>query len=235
MESFTDRDYNPYSPEAVEYWHVEVTKHIGWVIKYASEYFLDRGYSSIKMIDVGCCTGRLVQKMDELIPVTEAILVDAVGEFVDYAQNLFGNKYKYEACVLSNMDGESILTLPQPHASGINLGGATAQKIGINYREGVRMRSFDSLWREKYTGFEPDFIKIDAEGFDLNILEGMKDFLSSLRRKPLITYEFAGLNLSDDDKQLVQDRLKFLVEMGYRPVIEDTLTPSKCCDMMIAV
>jgi FkbM family methyltransferase len=227
--------YNPYTPENLEMWHDAVTIHIGWIIRHIGDYFVENNYDSIKMIDVGCCTGRLVQVMNEKIPVSDAILVDAIPEFIDYAKNLFGNKYNYEACVLGNRDEETIVTLPEYTDGKINLGGATARKVGINCRTDIPKKRFDTLWKEKYLNFEPDLIKIDAEGLDIDVMEGMKEFVSHLRKKPMIVYEIAGLNMSEDEVKTVYNRLSFLTDMGYKPLWEDSLAPKKCCDLAIVV
>jgi FkbM family methyltransferase len=231
--------YNPYTKQALNSWHIEVTKHIGWIILHVGDYFLERNYKYINMIDIGCSTGRLVEIMNNKIPVKNAILIDAVSEVVDYAKEIFGEKYYYESCVLGNLDSIITLTLPEPYVLagkvGINLGGATAQKIGLRYRENVPIKKFDTIWKEKYINFIPDLIKIDAEGLDIEVLMGMQDFLTHLKKKPVIVYEIAGLNASEQDRIIVNNKLNFLSDMGYKPLWENDFLPQKSCDVVITV
>lgn len=228
-------DYNPYTPEVLPAWHEELTNHVGWHVRHVCDYFIERGYASIKMLDVGCNTGRMIELMHQRLPISDAILVDVIPELIEYARGVHGSQYQYESCALGNRDGTTIVTLPQPHEHGINLGGATAQKQGVDYRIDVPIHKFDTLWKDKYIEFEPDLIKIDAEGLDIDVLEGMREFIESLERKPLIVYEIAGLNMSEEQVKEVYTRLQFLTEMGYKPLIEDSLAPKKCCDLVITV
>lgn len=226
-------DYNPYTPDVLPDWHIELTKHIGWHVRHVCDYFMKREYESIKMLDVGCCSGRMVEIMSKKIPISDAILVDVIPELVEHARGVLGDQYSYEACALGNYDGVIDVCLPEAHEFGINLGGATAQKQGLRYRKNVPIHKFDTLWKEKYGGFEPDLIKIDAEGLDIDVLEGMKEFITSLVKKPVIVYEIAGSNMSEEMVDVTLKRLQFLTDMGYQPLWEDSLVPAKSCDLVI--
>lgn len=228
-------EYNPYTPDVLPGWHIELTRHIGWHVRHICDYFIERGYSSIKMLDVGCCSGRMVEVMNEKLPISDAILVDVIPELIEHARSVLGDHYSYEACALGNIDGKIVVTLPEPHEFGINLGGATVQHQGLNFRENVPIHKFDTLWKEKYQDFKPDLIKIDAEGLDIDVLEGMREFITSLDKKPLIVYEIAGLNMSEEDVSRVYSRLQFLTDMGYKPLWEDSLAPKMSCDLVITV
>jgi FkbM family methyltransferase len=173
--------------------------------------------------------------MNERITISDAILIDAISELTDHAKSIFGDKYKYETTVLGNKIGVTDITLPQPTNGAVNLGGATARKQANDVRPNVPINTFDALWKEKYMGFEPNLIKIDAEGLDIDVIEGMREFLTSLDTKPLIVYEIAGINMSEDEVDEVYDRLSFLTEMGYEPIWEDSLAPKKCCDLVIGI
>ena len=232
-------NYNPYTPQAVSEWHQELTIHVGWHVRHVVDYFLDRGYTGLNVIDVGCCTGRLIELINERIPVVDAILIDVVDELIDHAKSLFGEKYKYEACGLSDRKGIINLTLPEPTeiAGGYttNLGGATISRESKQMRYGVPINTFDNLWKEKYQDFKPDLIKIDAEGQDIKVLQGMREFITSLEKKPLIVYEIAGLNMTEQEVEEVYDKLSFLLDMGYKPLWENSLAPKKSCDLVIGV
>lgn len=228
-------EYNPYTPNVLPEWHIELTKHVGWHVRHVVDYFIDKGYPSIKMLDVGCCSGRMAELMNSKLPISQGLFIDAVPELVEFARGVLGEQHLYESCVLGNRDGVTSLTLPEPHEFGINLGGATASKVGNYYRKEVPIYKFDTLWKTKYQEFKPDLIKIDAEGLDLDVIEGMREFITSLDKKPLIVYEIAGLNMSEKMVAEVYERLSFLTDMGYKPLWEDSLAPKKCCDLVITV
>jgi FkbM family methyltransferase len=225
--------YNPYTE--LDAWHEELTAHVGWHVRHVCDYFIERGYESIKMLDVGCCSGRMAELMNEKLPISDGIFIDAIQELVDHAYGVLGDKYSYECCALGNRDGLIDMCLPEPHALGINLGGATGRKVGTKNREDVPIHKFDTLWKCCYQDFEPDLIKIDAEDLDIDVLEGMREFITSLDKKPLIVYEIAGINMSDEEVDEVYDRLQFLTDMGYEPLWENSLAPKKSCDLVITV
>lgn len=62
---------------------------------------------------------------------------------------------------------------------------------GVNFRpRQVRICTLDSLMREKQLP-PPDFIKMDVEGYEMKVFEGMKEFLAS-GLPVTIAFEFSG-------------------------------------------
>lgn len=76
----------------------------------------------------------------------------------------------------------------------------------------VRATSLDRFVEE--TGARPDFVKIDAEGAELDILRGMGVTLAEVR--PFISLEVGDAN--SDAPSSSRKSLEFLVEQGYRPM-----------------
>lgn len=65
----------------------------------------------------------------------------------------------------------------------------------------VKTETIDSII--KSTGIIPDLIKIDVDGYELNVLEGLKE--SIIKYKPIMVVE------TNEDKQVIS----FLKEMNY--------------------
>ena len=226
--------YNPYTRENVEKWHKESEIHVGWVVNTLLGYFEAKDVNEITFLDIGCSSGKLTEVLCSKINVRAALLIDAVPELIDFAkEKLSRNGFHFESIVLGNCDGLTSVTFPKETDGVLNLGGASAKNKGKPDVTNVPIMKFDTLWKNVYNNFKPDAIKIDAEGLDLDILEGMKEFISSLENKPVIIFEFAGLNMNSEGQQEVKDRLKFLSDMGYRSLLWDSFTPNLCCDQTL--
>jgi len=62
-----------------------------------------------------------------------------------------------------------------------------------------------------------DIIKIDVEGFELNVLRGMKELL--IQQNPLIITEFAPSNLKDIGRIEPIELFDFVIKLGYKIAI----------------
>jgi protein O-GlcNAc transferase len=118
------------------------------------------------------------------------------------AANGFGHVI-VERSALSSECGAGFLTLNN-HSE---LNSLIGSKSGAQASEGVSVVTLDECLR-RYAWKDVDFLKIDAEGEEANILKGGRKFLAEL--SPLIQYEVkagAALHL-----ELVRD----FTELGYR-------------------
>ena len=73
-----------------------------------------------------------------------------------------------------------------------------------NISEYVPMTTLDSLFDQGVFD-KIDFLKIDAEGYEYKILEGLSD--SNLNKIKKIALEFHGNFLTDQDSQAIIDRM----------------------------
>ena len=83
----------------------------------------------------------------------------------------------------------------------INSGLAHISDVG----EEVQMKTLDSL------GLKPDFIKIDVEGYELQVLQGA---VETLKHKPIIQME----RYDRPNKSYGKEAGKFLLSLGYKAV-----------------
>ena len=83
------------------------------------------------------------------------------------------------------------------------------QKKQEYYQVKVSFRTIDSLVEE--TGLLPDLIKIDVEGHEYSVLEGMKNTLKNVR--PRIVLECEARHIRDFT---VFDVFNYLLECGYK-------------------
>ncbi|MEM4272049.1 MAG: FkbM family methyltransferase [Candidatus Bilamarchaeaceae archaeon] len=85
----------------------------------------------------------------------------------------------------------------------LNLGNESAYQ-----RIKIRAITVDEYVKEK--GIRPDFVKIDAEGAELEILKGMERTIAEFR--PAITLE-----VSADEDSASKNSVEYLVARGYAP------------------
>jgi FkbM family methyltransferase len=136
----------------------------------------------------------------EPIPTTIALLQQTL--------ELNGVSARIEPIALSSRAGELLLTA---YARGMNnfwLKGDTAGHPSI----AVSTRRFDE-WISEHPDLEPDAIKIDVEGHELEVLEGATGFLA--RKRPALMVECHGA--AWDELGVPRSRFtQLLADVGYR-------------------
>jgi FkbM family methyltransferase len=136
----------------------------------------------------------------EPIPTTIALLQQTL--------ELNGVSARIEPIALSSREGELLLSA---YARGMNnfwLKGGTSDHPSI----AVQSRRLD-LWISEHPDLEPDAIKIDVEGHELEVLEGATGFLA--RKRPALMVECHGA--AWDELDVPRPRFaQLLADAGYR-------------------
>jgi FkbM family methyltransferase len=86
--------------------------------------------------------------------------------------------------------------------------------IGYVGQQEARLRVLDDMIEEVARPAETIYLKIDTQGYELNVLRGA---LKTLRRVPLIQVETA-FSAGYEGQPLIEDVIRFLREAGYRIV-----------------
>ena len=81
-------------------------------------------------------------------------------------------------------------------------------QVDMDFEEIIELQRFDNYWRDKNSII--DYIKIDVEGHELDILEGFGDLIQNVR---LIQFEFGGCNI--DTRTFFQDFWYFFAEKEF--------------------
>jgi len=140
-------------------------------------------------IDIGANTGLLSKKIYDTTKLNKIYLIEPVPYLVKECKRKFENYENVEIHQLafSNQTKEETM-----YVSHWNLG---YNKI---FKEGMEIHSHDKLvlqsttfsqWVSTNKIDKINFIKIDAEGHDIEIIEGMFDWLNSIKDKPYILFE----------------------------------------------
>jgi len=171
-------------------------------------------------IDIGSNTGLLSKKIYDTTDLSKIYLIEPVPYLVDECKRKFENSKNVEIHQLafSNEIKEEIM-----YVSHSNLG---YNKI---FKEGMEIQSHDKLNLECTTFSEwvstnkidkIDFVKIDAEGHDVEIIEGMFDWLNSIEDKPYILFE--GSWDFNTEKELIE-KMKILYNYDFEVFGRDIL------------
>jgi FkbM family methyltransferase len=81
--------------------------------------------------------------------------------------------------------------------------------IDFSFTEEVRVLTLDS-WNSGF-GIKPDIIKIDVEGFELDVLKGARGVVKNTK---VIQFEFGGCNI--DTKTFFRDFYNFFTELNFK-------------------
>ena len=120
-------------------------------------------------------------------------------------QNIFINKIG-----LSSSNKKSTLYCDY---SGSRLASLTKRRlehfqIDMNSEEIIELQRFDNYWEDKYSIL--DYVKIDVEGHELDVLEGFGNLIQRVR---LIQFEFGGCNI--DTRTFFQDFWYYFTEKEF--------------------
>lgn len=167
------------------------------------------------LVDIGANTGRLNQMIQTKLKeqgkeLSKVILFEPVPCYYEECVNKFGDNPKFIINNLALSNDTETKTLYVSHRNwGYN-------KI---YKEGMEIHPHDKLeipcdtfsnWMFKNNIDKIDFIKIDAEGHDKEVIEGMFEWLRKTNQRPYIQFE--GTWYPNEEKDLLET-LK--MEFGY--------------------
>lgn len=132
----------------------------------------------------------------------------------------FLNKIKINKIALSNFKSKSKLYTDIP---GSGLGSLTKRRLDHFDIEMVNEEEVDLIRFDEYWGINNkiiDYVKIDVEGHELDVLEGFGEFIFKTK---LIQFEFGGCNI--DTRTYFQDFWYFFLEKNF---IIYRITPRGC-------
>jgi FkbM family methyltransferase len=171
----------------------------------------------IKVVyDIGACVGDFTKEVEKNLPNAEVIMFDAMGEFMDLYNDM-GNKYhlgvlsQYDGTVIDyyknveNPAGNSYYRENPQYSSGANVlypEGSSEERITMSLDSIVQSRKFPM----------PDFIKIDVQGAELDVLKGATEVLKHCN-KILIETQHVEYNIGAPKMAEVRD---YLHSLGFQ-------------------
>jgi FkbM family methyltransferase len=176
--------------------------------------FLKKGDT---FVDIGANTGLTTQMIVNSLPddyLDSVIMFEPIPYLCAECRNKFGSNPKFNINELGLSDRNLTTTV---FADNVNLGYNKIYKEGMEIREHtkhvVRCTTF-SDWALENNVTTVDFVKIDAEGHDIEIIRGMYDFLKRTEKLPFILFEI-GWYRDLEDKFVQEFKELFKYEVGY--------------------
>lgn len=196
-----------------------LTIHRRATIPLGTDPFFDisNHFKGVKMecfFDIGANTGQTISRIKQTYPKSEIYAFEPINETFSKLKRNYGHKSNVhlESFGFGSVEETRIISLAKDSLwnSMKNLA-----HEGIEGSESVSLKSLDGYLKTKKIS-KIDFLKIDVEGFEIEVLKGAA---SSLGRK-VIDFVFCevGVNRNDVHHTPFFDVLEFLTPYGYRLV-----------------
>ena len=158
-------------------------------------------------IDIGCHKGEILDEILKRSPKGEHLAFEPIPFFYKQLTEKFVNdKVKVYDIALSNTTGKTTFNyvVDAPAYSGIKERDYKIKKPKIE-KLNVSLEKLDNVLPETY---KVDFIKLDVEGAEFDVLKGAEQTLK--KSSPIIIFEF-GLGASDHYNVVPSDFFQYLV------------------------
>lgn len=166
------------------------------------------------LIDVGANKGLYTDELIALYPNSEIHLFEPSTFNFNLLKDKFSNRSNIylNKLALSNFQGNVKLYAPEPGSGMGSLVQRNLEHFNIqsNSQEDVGVDIFENYWNKTLHCGKIDFLKIDVEGFELDVLKGLGDSINFIK---IIQFEFGGCNL--DTKTSFQDFFYFFKNKDF--------------------
>ena len=173
------------------------------------------------LIDIGAHEGTYTEEVRKKVHNIECYLFEPSTtnikilnqKFLNDKDKVFINNFalsnkKADAILFSNTPGSGIGSLTKRRLDHFKRLGSQGYDWEMNVEEEVSLIRFDEYWKNKNQLI--DYVKIDVEGHELDVLEGFGDLINKIN---LIQFEFGGCNI--DTRTFFQDFWYFFQEKNF--------------------
>lgn len=190
--------------------HLDLTKNLRYdrLTRKIIQQFVKPDFNTI---DVGAHRGEILSLLIRQAPHGRHFAFEPIPDFAKQLREKFKSRATVYACALSNHSGESTFqyVVNAPAYSGLKNRQYATDKPEITQLK-VAVKELDSMIDPE---LKIDFIKIDVEGGELNVLKGAKRIL--INNRPIILFE-CGLGASEYYNTKPGDIFQFLRDdCGY--------------------
>ena len=168
------------------------------------------------LIDIGACIGDYTKEVLKKYPNINAFLFEPQSAIQSILQTEFSHlkNVHINDCALSNKNGRHKIYFDNPGTVLACLTKRRLQHFNINMSksEEIITKRFDDYWKTTEFGKSDiiDYVKIDVEGHELDVLEGFGSIIDNVR---IIQFEFGGANI--DTRTFFQDFWYFFTDKNY--------------------
>lgn len=211
--------------ELIEIWDRElIEKHIGSEVRYIEDFFV--GKTKLSYIDIGANVGKFYDVLSKKYEIEKVVMVEPAPKLFEYISDKFKDiqNCKIYDFAISDETGETFFqtySLDNSTPEHIDMGVSKIHHNNDGHK--VKMVSgleFLTLYIENLE--EYDFIKIDTENYDYQIIKSITPVISKLSKKPFILFEHNYHN-SISKEEAVTILNNFINDCVYEPIDFETL------------
>ena len=182
---------------------------------------LVRGEPNV-FVDIGGNKGYYTEAVLRKFPGTECHIFEPSSANLEILRSKFDNMPNVIINGKALSDKAGLFTL-YSNDPGSGLASLTKRNIDhvnikMDLEETVEVVRFDQYW----DGGSVDYVKIDVEGHELNVLDGFGDLINSTK---IVQFEFGGCNI--DTKTHYRDFWYYFKELGFSMYRITPFGPSK--------
>ncbi len=187
-------------------------------------------YKGNWVLDVGCNIGVFIDHFLTQIPNVNILAFEPVKAYYNHCLTKYkdhSNIY-FENAALSDMEGNGEIYVASKNIGWNTMISEATDEDNRETRQQIKTICFDRYY--DYTGLSQnevkfDFVKIDVEGYEYKVLQGMKNFLRE--QKPAILCEIGwGKGHPHWDEEL--QAFEYLYSIGYSREHEEEIQNLSC-------
>ncbi len=194
----------------LNFFHLDLTKNLEYdrLTKSIMKKVIQKDSNCI---DIGCHKGEILQFILKLAPNGQHFAFEPIPYLYTQLNVKFKNQARIFPFALSDKSGQTTFNLVKnaPAYSGINQRKYAVEKPEIEEIQ-VELKQLDEVIPETT---QIDFIKIDVEGGEFDVLKGAKNLLS--RHHPIIVFE-CGIGASEFYGTNPVELFNYLDNLNYK-------------------
>lgn len=170
------------------------------------------GFAPAFILDIGAYKGEWAAMARQIFPEAEIMMLEAAEERIpdlETVKQLHGGKTDYRISLLGAEYREGVVFNKYPNAPTGN-SVLTGWKSGNKFQVKCTMRTVDAILGEAGKP-EPDFIKLDVQGYELEVLKGAKKCLGKTQA---VLMEVSLIDMYQNNP-LLHDVTAFMHERGF--------------------
>lgn len=195
--------------------YISYSKGQGWPFS-SIEIEVNSCFSLLKnepkiFIDIGAHKGEYLEAVIKRYPKAEYHIFEPSIINYQFLTKRFKNKdYKINQLALSSVSKQGILYSNFYGSAFSSLYKRNLDNLNIKFEktEEIKIIRFDEYWKDINSII--DYVKIDVEGHDLDVLKGFGELIKKVK---LIQFEFGGANI--DSKTYLRDFWEFFSKQNF--------------------
>lgn len=164
------------------------------------------GFNPKYIVDIGAFQGEWTSMIQHIFIDSKVLMVEAQESKREYLNKLKSNKVDFEITLLGpEVNPSSKFYVNETVSSAL----PETEKSSQSYVE-IPMNTLDSILQKRVWGM-PDFIKLDVQGFELEVLKGAKE---SLKHAEVVLMEVSLLEINKG-APLIKDVINFMDDHSF--------------------